>query len=84
MIITVILWNIFVFLLYGFDKLSAIKKWQRISEKTLLTCSFSLGGVGAILGMNIFRHKTKHLKFTILVPVSCVLTLVIISYSIKF
>lgn len=58
--------NILSFLLYGFDKLLAKKKKFRISEKLLFLISLMGGPYGAILGSNIFKHKTKKLKFNIL------------------
>ncbi len=57
--------NMLSFLLYGFDKLLAKKKKFRISEKLLLFISIMGGPYGAILGSNIFKHKTKKLKFNI-------------------
>lgn len=57
------LWNIFVFLLYGIDKLKSIKGSFRISEKALIFCTLFLGGAGATLGMIIFHHKTRKIKF---------------------
>ncbi len=58
--------NMLSFLLYGFDKLLAKKKKFRISEKLLFLISFMGGPYGAILGSNIFKHKTKKFKFNIL------------------
>ncbi len=77
-------WNLVVFLAYGLDKRLAIKGKRRIPEKNLLMMAFIMGGPGAMMGMEIFRHKTKHGKFKILVPLSIVLnfTLVFISYRI--
>jgi uncharacterized membrane protein YsdA (DUF1294 family) len=45
------------------DKQRAIKKEWRISEKALLTLAFFGGAVGGVLGMYLFRHKTKHNAF---------------------
>ena len=45
------------------DKERAKKKEWRISEKTLLTLGFFGGAIGGVLGMYLFRHKTKHNKF---------------------
>ncbi|MBR4721163.1 MAG: DUF1294 domain-containing protein [Clostridia bacterium] len=73
-----VIWNIIVFLLYGIDKYNAIHKKWRISEKTLLLAAFFMGGVGAFLGMQFFRHKTKHVKFTVGVPVMMLLNLGVI------
>ena len=63
-----ILWlvvNLAVFLLYGLDKLKAKKNKWRIPERTLLTGTWLMGGVGAFLGMRAFRHKTQHLSFKV-------------------
>ncbi|AWE08295.1 DUF1294 domain-containing protein [Lysinibacillus sp. 2017] len=45
------------------DKERAKKKEWRISEKTLLTLGLFGGAMGGVLGMYLFRHKTKHNKF---------------------
>lgn len=71
--------NFLAYLLYGIDKRRSIKQQYRISEKTLLLIAFLGGGVGAWLGMKHYRHKTKHLKFTILVPLSIVTTVFFIA-----
>ena len=69
-----IIWNIAVFLLYGYDKLMAVKNGWRVSEKTLLLCAL-LGGLGAYCGMIGFRHKTKHMHFKLLLPLFAVFTI---------
>ena len=66
--IILIAWNLIVFFMYGIDKSKSKRNKQRISEKTLLISAALMGGTGALLGMYIFRHKTKHLKFKIGVP----------------
>lgn len=66
------------FILYGLDKLKARHGKWRISEKTLLLSALLMGGPGALLGMQLFRHKTRHLRFQILVPVFCVINIAII------
>ena len=70
-----IAWNIFIFLLYGYDKLMAIKNGWRVSEKTLLMSAFLFGGIGAYFGMIIFKHKTRHKNFKFLLPLFCGLTI---------
>ena len=52
-----------------YDKYLAKNNLWRIPEKTLLGVAAFGGSVGCWLGMYIARHKTKHLKFTIGVPV---------------
>lgn len=61
-------WNLFVLLLYGADKWKAKHGRWRISEAALLGTAFCMGGAGALLGMLLFRHKTRKWKFRILVP----------------
>lgn len=51
------------------DKRKAQKNLWRIPERTIMSVAVSGGSVGVLLGMYAFRHKTKHLKFTIGVPV---------------
>ena len=51
------------FALYGLDKRKAQKRRWRIRESLLLGVSFLFGAPGALLAMNLFRHKTKHWYF---------------------
>ena len=61
--------NIITFGLYGLDKYRAMNNMWRIPGKTLLGAAAIGGAYGAYLGMRIFHHKTKHLKFQIGVPI---------------
>ena len=58
--------SVFTFLLYGIDKWKAKREKWRIKEKTLLISSVFFGSVGALLGMKVFRHKTKHTYFWVI------------------
>ncbi len=58
------------FVVMGIDKQKAIKKEWRISERSLLLIAYLGGGIGSLLGMYAFRHKTKHIKFLIFIPIS--------------
>ena len=69
------LWNIVTFALYGVDKHKAKKNKWRISERSLILCAFLMGSVGAFLGMSVFRHKTKHLKFRLLIPIALIVNI---------
>ena len=51
------------------DKRKAKKNLWRIPEKTLMSIAVAGGSFGILMGMYIFRHKTKHLKFSIGIPV---------------
>lgn len=50
------------------DKRRAKKKLWRIPEATLLAIAALGGSVGSLMGMYAFRHKTKHVKFTLGIP----------------
>lgn len=75
--------NIFCFLLFGIDKFKAKRNFWRIPEWVLLTCALVGGSVGALAGMFLFRHKIKHLKFIILVPLFFILHLVLLYFLIQ-
>ena len=62
------------FILFGMDKWKAVHGRWRIAETTLILTSFLLGGIGGLLGMIVFHHKTRKWKFRILVPLSALLT----------
>lgn len=59
------------------DKRRARKGLWRISERTLLACTWLMGGVGALCGMQVFRHKTKHLRFRFSAPVAAALSIAV-------
>lgn len=50
------------------DKIKAKKHLWRIPEATLFLTAVLGGSAGCLLGMYAFRHKTKHLKFTLGMP----------------
>ncbi len=67
--IYIFLINILGFLLMYIDKQNAINNKWRISETSLLSLSIVGGSIGIYIGMNKFRHKTKHNKFKIGIPI---------------
>ncbi len=74
LLIYFILINLLGFVLYGVDKAKSKHKGsRRIPERTLLWVARLGGGLGCWLGMMLFRHKTKHNRFMILVPLWTVL-----------
>ena len=58
------------FVMYGVDKYKSIHHKWRIPESTLLLLTLTGGSVGAMIGMQVFHHKTKHLKFKYGVPLA--------------
>ena len=76
-----LIWNIVVMLIYGIDKMLAKAHKRRISEVSLLTCTFLMGGCGAIFGMVLFNHKTSKMKFRILVPLAILIGIIVVYWS---
>lgn len=58
-LIFLLIMNILAFSLYGDDKKRAEHNKWRIKESTLLLIGFMGGGIGALIGMKFFRHKTR-------------------------
>ena len=67
-IIYFILVNFIAFLMYGLDKKKAIDGKYRIAERTLVLIGVIGGSIGAMAGMKVFHHKTKHKKFVYGLP----------------
>ena len=60
--------NLLTFLVYGADKRRARKGKWRVPEKTLFLLPLLGGSIGALLGMRVFHHKTKHWYFVWGIP----------------
>ena len=55
--------NLVLFAVMGIDKYKARNGLWRIPEKTLFGLALAGGSIGGILGMKVFRHKTRHNSF---------------------
>lgn len=61
--------NLITFFVYGADKRRArIPGARRVPEKTLFALALLLGSAGALLGMRVFHHKTRHWYFHFGIP----------------
>lgn len=69
--------NVAAAAVYFADKRFAVAHRWRVPERVLLLLAFLGGGAGAFFAMTVFRHKTKHIKFIILVPLSIILHMAI-------
>ena len=58
------------------DKMRAKKRAYRIPESTFFAIAIIGGGIGCIIGMYLFRHKTKHLMFVLGLPLILILQIV--------
>ena len=70
--------NLAAFALMGVDKRRAKRGAWRIPERTLFLPAILGGSPGAILGMQVFRHKTRHRQFMIGMPLILLVQLVIV------
>lgn len=55
--------NAVTFALFAWDKRQARNRRRRIRERSLLLCSLFGGASGGLIGMHVFRHKTRHRIF---------------------
>ena len=77
-IIYLIVINVLGFLSMFIDKKKAEYGRWRIPENTLFLFTFLGGTIGSIIGMQVFRHKTKKNKFRIGMPLLLVLQIIAI------
>lgn len=84
LIIYLLLINAASFLLMLADKRRAVKKCWRIPEARLMLCAAMGGSVGALAGMYLFRHKTRHLKFTLGIPLILLSQILLAWYILRY
>lgn len=75
--------NVLTFFIYGIDKWKAKRKRWRIPEDTLLGLAAIGGSLGAWIGMQVWHHKTLHLKFKYGVPVMLILHIALLAYLLR-
>ena len=74
----VVVMNIVSFALMGHDKKRARQGKWRVPEKTLFLVTACFGGLGGVLGMKVFHHKTHHWCFKVFFPVLLVVQIVLL------
>lgn len=72
--------NVLGFLFMGLDKWKAKKRAFRIPEATLFIIAIIGGALGSILGMYLFRHKTKHWYFVYGMPAILVIHILLLLF----
>ena len=76
--------NLVTLIVYGADKRKAKKGKWRVPEKTLFLLAIIGGSIGALAGMYLFHHKTKHWYFKWGIPVILLLQIALAVYIICF
>ena len=72
--------SLITLILYGVDKLKAKLGAWRIPEKVLLSFSFFGGGLGGVIAMLLFRHKTRHWYFVAVNLLGLILQITVLVY----
>ncbi len=75
--------NIFGFLFMGLDKWKAKKRSWRIPEATLFIIAVIGGALGSVIGMYLFRHKTRHWYFVYGMPAILVIHILLMLFVLK-
>ena len=76
--------NFITFAAFAIDKIHAIEGKSRIRILTLIGLAFMGGSVGALLGIYIFRHKTKVDYFTVGIPLIMVMQGAVVFFVMNF
>lgn len=79
-----VLASVLTLFIYGADKLAARKAWRRVPEATLLIMGFVGGWPGAIIGQQLFRHKTQKQPFKTYFMFSVILNVVVLLAAWRF
>jgi uncharacterized membrane protein YsdA (DUF1294 family) len=75
--------NLGTFIVYAVDKISAESNAWRVRERTLLVMALIGGSAGALLGMHVFRHKTKKMSFQFWLALILCLQIVLVFYLLQ-
>ncbi len=70
--------NFIGFAMMGIDKKRAIRGAWRISEASLFLTALAGGALGCTIGMQYFRHKTKHWYFKYGMPAICLMQILLL------
>ena len=74
--------NVISYGLFAWDKRRSQQRAGRIRENDLLLSAIIGGSLGALVGMYVFRHKTRHIKFRVGTPLILVLQIILAFYII--
>ena len=77
-LVILLITNLTSFCLMGYDKSCARNNRWRVPEATLFISCACFGGIGGVLGMQLFRHKTKHWYFKLFFPLMMIVQIVLL------
>ena len=72
--------NLVSFIVFGTDKMRAIRDEWRIKERTLLLLCAVGGSLGGLIGVFLLHHKNQKLKFRFGIPVMFIIQMIVILY----
>lgn len=72
--------SMITFLFMGYDKMQAKVDGHRIPERVLLILGVFGGAIGGLLGMQVFRHKTRHHHFLIIFGIAAIVHIFLIVF----
>ncbi|MFD1018986.1 DUF1294 domain-containing protein [Thalassobacillus hwangdonensis] len=75
--------NLLLFILMGLDKRKSRRDQWRVPEKRLWLLALLGGALGGVMGMKVFRHKTKHSSFKIGMPVLLLIHVLLVGYVVQ-
>ena len=76
--------NVIAFLAFGWDKRQAERHQSRIAERTLLALALFGGALGALIGQQVFRHKTQKQPFRTLLWLAAGINLLVAIVLVRF
>ena len=71
--------SLVLFIVMGSDKRRARRGLRRVPERRLFLLALLGGGLGGVLGMSVFRHKTKHIQFVLGFPAIAMLQMIVLA-----
>lgn len=79
MLYLILILSIIEVILMGYDKHQAeIHAW-RVPEKVLLGLGIAGGAIGGLIGMRVFRHKTKKAYFLVIFGIAAIVHLYLLA-----
>ena len=78
-VVALVVLNVISFGLMAYDKRCARQGKWRVPEKRLFLVTACFGGLGGVLGMKVFHHKTQHWYFKVFFPVMLIVQVVLLA-----